>query len=94
MPIGPQTHRLTVNLPAGTAAVVALLGLGRLAHHVRMDCPHSRRHYHVVRDGRAEGRAWQRWNVAWEEIAKRARLDGVAGSMSARLTCPGQQTRG
>ena len=38
----------------------------------------NRRHYHVVRDGRAEGRAWQRWNVAWEEIAKRARLDHAA----------------
>ena len=27
MPIGPQTHRLTVNLPAGTAAAVEQLAL-------------------------------------------------------------------
>ena len=44
----------------------------------------NRRHYHVVRDGRAEGRAWQRWDQAWEEIAKRARLD-----QRRRLARPG-----
>ena len=46
----------------------------------------NRRHYHVVRDGRAEGRSWQRWNVAWEEIAKRARLDQAAAWRV--LACP------
>ena len=51
----------------------------------------NRRHYHVVRDGRAEGRSWQRWNVAWEEIAKRARLDGAAAWRV--LACPSSGCR-
>ena len=35
----------------------------------------NRRHYHIVRDGHPEQQTWQRWGVAWEQIAKRARLD-------------------
>ncbi len=33
------------------------------------------RHYHVVRDGRVESRPWQRWDLAWAAIAKRARYE-------------------
>ena len=44
----------------------------------------NRRHYHVVRDGRAEGRAWQRWDLAWADVAKRARLE-----LDVALASPG-----
>ena len=46
----------------------------------------NRRHYHVVKDGRAEGRSWQRWDQAWADVTKRARLElGVAWRV---LPCP------
>ena len=35
----------------------------------------NRRHYHVVKGGRAESRSWQRWDQAWVDVAKRARLE-------------------
>ena len=51
----------------------------------------NRRHYHVVRDGRAEGRAWQRWDLAWADVAKRARLElDVAWRV---LACPSSSCR-